>query len=59
MKNIQLKKIIREIILEERSLSFDDFKKIVNGLRKKNKNKWYQWIGTVENKKVRLKGYNT
>lgn len=36
-----------------------DFIKTVNSLRLANKNSWYMWQGTVENKTVRLKGYKT
>ena len=36
-----------------------DFLKTVNSLRLQNKGKWYVWQGTVNNKTVQLKGFNT
>ena len=36
-----------------------EFVKAVNKLRLDNKNKWYQWIGIVNGKDVRLKGFGT
>ena len=41
------------------NLNKSDFIKTVNSLRLTNKNSWYMWQGTVENKTVRLKGYQT
>lgn len=41
------------------NLNKTDFIKTVNSLRLANKNSWYVWQGTVENKTVRLKGYKT
>ena len=35
------------------------FIKEINKLRKANKNKWYQFIGIVAGKEIKLKGYNT
>ena len=29
----------------------------INNIRKKRKNSWYEWSGSVNQKKVRLKGY--
>jgi|SaaInlLV_10m_DNA_2_1039722.scaffolds.fasta_scaffold32368_3 hypothetical protein len=37
----------------------EDFIKIVNTHRRKNKNTWYSFNEIVENKKVKLSGYNT
>lgn len=31
----------------------------VNASRKDNKNNWYTFTGTVENKSIRIKGFNT
>ena len=37
----------------------EGFVKEINNLRLQNKNKWYTYQGTVNNKNVALKGYNT
>ena len=37
----------------------DEFVKQINSLRLQNKNKWYTYHGTVNNKTVALKGYGT
>ena len=37
----------------------DEFVKQINNLRLQNKNKWYTYQGTVNNKNVALKGYGT
>ena len=37
----------------------DEFVKQINSLRLQNKNKWYTYQGTVNNKTVALKGYGT
>lgn len=39
--------------------STDEFIKCINKLRIDNKNNWYEYMGTVNNKRVILKGYNT
>ena len=44
---------------EFKNLSSDQFVTHVNQLRKDNKNNWYWFTGKVNNKNVRLKGYNT
>ena len=41
------------------NLSTSDFVKIINALRLANKNKWYVWIGLVNDKMVQIKGYST
>ena len=41
------------------NLNTADFIKTVNNLRLQNKGKWYVWQGTVNNKTVQLKGFNT
>lgn len=41
------------------NLNTTDFIKTVNQLRLANKNSWYSWQGTVNNKTVRLKAYKT
>ena len=41
------------------NLNTADFIKTVNTLRLQNKGKWYVWQGTVNNKTVQLKGFNT
>ena len=37
----------------------EGFVKEINNLRLQNKNKWYTYQGTVNNKTVALKGYGT
>ena len=41
------------------NLNTVDFLKTINSLRLQNKGKWYVWQGTVNNKTVQLKGFNT
>lgn len=36
-----------------------DFVKTVNKLRLDNKGKWYYWVGEVEGKSVKIKGFGT
>lgn len=40
-------------------MNTQDFMKEINALRLANKGKWYTWQGTVNDKEVSLKGYNT
>lgn len=40
-------------------MKLEAFTKEINALRLKNKNAWYQFTGTVEGRKVEIKGYNT
>lgn len=37
----------------------EEFVKTINKLRLKNKNNWYMWQGTINDRAVALKGYNT
>lgn len=41
------------------NLNTAEFVKTVNTLRLQNKGKWYVWQGTVNNKVVQIKGFNT
>ena len=41
------------------NLNTIDFVKTLNALRLQNKGKWYNWVGTVNNKTVQIKGYGT
>jgi len=61
MKKSEIRQMIKEEIqkLNEGQLSIDEFIKEINILRLKNKNNWYQWTGTVDGKKVKIKGYKT
>jgi hypothetical protein len=49
------------IILDynEKPLDFATFSKLINDTRKANKHKWYGFGGTVDGKRVLVKGYNT
>ena len=40
-------------------MNTQDFISTINKLRLSSKNNWYAWEGTVNNKTVQLKGYNT
>lgn len=40
-------------------MKLETFTKEINGLRLKNKNAWHQFTGSVEGRKVEIKGYNT
>lgn len=40
-------------------MKLETFTKEINALRLKNKNAWYQFTGTVEGRKVEVKGFNT
>ena len=41
------------------NLNTVDFVKTLNTLRLQNKDKWYTWVGTVNNKTVQIKAYGT
>ena len=41
------------------NLNTIDFVKTLNTLRLQNKDKWYTWSGTVNNKTVQIKAYGT
>ena len=41
------------------NLNTIDFVKTLNALRLQNKGKWYNWVGTVNNKTVQIKAYGT
>lgn len=38
--------------------TIEEFMKDVNSVRKVSKGKWYTFVGTVQNKKVRLKAFS-
>jgi len=40
-------------------MDFMDFINHINMMRRRNKNAWYTWTGTVERKTVIVKGYGT
>lgn len=40
-------------------MSTEDFIKHINKIRLENKNKWYFYTGTVNNKQIQLKAYET
>lgn len=42
-----------------KNLDTDTFVDTINKLRKSNKDKWFQWVGEVNGKKVELKVFNT
>lgn len=45
--------------LKDRNLTVSEFLHGINLMRIKNKNSWYGGFYTVENKTVKVKGYNT
>ena len=40
-------------------MNYKEFKEIIKKARKENKSKYYYFHGIVDNKNVKLKGYNT
>lgn len=40
-------------------MNVQEFTKVINRLRRDNKNSWYHWRGTVQGIDVALKGYRT
>lgn len=49
------------VILDYRNqnISQDTFFKVINDTRKGNKDRWYTFVGVVNNKEVAVKGFNT
>lgn len=43
----------------ERNITASEFVALINNARKANKNKWYAFVGMVDNKNVVVKGINT
>ena len=41
------------------NMILSDFIKEINNLRLKSRGGWYQWVGSVEGKEIKLKGYKT
>ena len=40
-------------------MDYEDFINHINVMRRRNKDKWYHWVGSVERKTVIIKGYGT
>jgi hypothetical protein len=40
-------------------MEYGNFINEINNLRRANTSRWYQWVGAVENKIVRIKGFGT
>ena len=41
------------------NIDSESFQKLINKTRKSNKDRWYAFVGYVDNKQVSLKGFNT